>query len=342
MIEPGPIRRTNLLDKLCFLVFGTGLSEHGRELHAALNEFCRFTGQEHVTVQAIRYWFEKGSTPKRATTFQFLLAYVESRDYGRLTPDQKKVQNQIVGYLQGAIRSTQPRTTPEYEPDRGKIYLSSGSRLVLSVAKAPEPELALKLLGTYLTYRMRLSEDKSEPIAQEVLHITRRGREVVFEHWYNREAADLQKFDGQVTTVGDHLWMMGAADRPPERLRILMFRNTASIQPKYEAYRWGMMLSDTSRPGSHEPAACRIFLVKVKDRVRDLPAFVKDNVRFVDVGRLDAAISAQVGRLVSNTNSAQSRHQSLDPVTGERGEPIVDSILRVDQGTLERAITTLP
>lgn len=335
-MEKGPIRKDNLLNKLCFVRFGLSLEQQGKEFRQELFGRLERLDPPPISSQTIRYWFEKNSAPTRQPAFQFLHDYFdEAVDYTALTRNRKKVYNQVSAFLRDMI-AIQPT-----EKVSEKIYASSKGRIVIDLG-GPELDFVhaniAQLQGVYRTYRVRLSEAEVKPYAQEVLRLYRRKTEVRFEHYYLQEGSRLSKFEGVATGIGDILWLIGASNSLPERLRIMNFRFVPTSSDRYAQLRWGLLLSDVSIPSSRDPAACRIVLTKVDDPGPTIAGFVRDNVRFVSTEDIKEPAGALITRLIDNNLTAASSHRSAEPAVERDGRPVRDMILKVSQATLDAAI----
>ncbi|MGP9812948.1 hypothetical protein ACTZWT_15685 [Rhodopseudomonas sp. NSM] len=311
-----------------------------KDFQASLISYLAGLEQPPISPQTIRFWFEKNSLPTRHPAFLFIQGYLhEVIGYDALTNDQKKVFRQIEAFLREALVSRAVSSSPD------KIYSSSKGRVVIDLGDAGRELVranADRLVGTYRTYRIRLSESESKPIAQEVIRIFRRKNDVRFEHWYLREGTAIAKFEGLVTGVDNILWFFGASSVSPERLRVMNFRLISTSGTKYSQLRWGLMLSDVSIPSSRDPAACRIVFLKALDNeVRTLSNFVKENVMYVSQEEIKSKNKEVIARLVDNTVTAISGYRSTAPITADDKRPIRDMILKVNQSTLDAALDKL-
>jgi hypothetical protein len=338
-MNAGPIRKANLLNKLCFVRYGLSLEQQGKIFRQELFERLDGLDPPPISTQTIRYWFEKNSAPTRLPAFQFLYDYLgEAIDYAALPLERKKVFKQVSTFLREAIATRPAEKVSE------KIYASSKGRIVIDMG-GPERDFVhahiAQLQGVYRTYRVRLSEAETKPFAQEVLRLYRRKTEVRFEHHYLQEGSQLSRFEGVATGIGDILWLIGASNSSPERLRIINFRFVPTSSDRYTQLRWGIMLSDVSIPSLRDPAACRIVLTKVEDPGPTLAGFVRDNVRLVSAEDIKDPNKALITRLIDNTLTAASSHRSAEPALDRSGRLVQDTILKVSQATLDAAIEKL-
>lgn len=330
LMQAKTINKLNLLKKLSFLQSGEARS--AESLHHALNAFLRSQSEKTVSPQTIRYWFEKNSAPSRHEAFRFLYDYIRNEiQYDKITSEQKKVYTQIESFLRQSIASKSPEKSSE------KIYFSTKGRLVLNVDEANNSASNIinkQFLGTYITYRMRLSENDVDPIASEVLRIFRRNKELRFEHWFNSEGIEITKFEGVVCISGHVVWMFGNVSAG-DRLRVMNFKFDRSITSKYSKVKWGIMVSDTSIPSMRDPAACRIVLIRQEQEIKNIHSFIKENTKFCRLDQIDVKNHQSLWRLINNFDSAVSLHRTSIPLIKYQQTRSFDTILKVNQSTVE-------
>ena len=341
MIEPETaITPHNILNKMCFMQFGAGLSENGNAFRVKLQDFLKRSGTTNVTRQAIHYWFENNSAPRRASTFEFMLNYMEANiNYEELTADRKKVFGQINRFLRRNISGINKNSTA-IAKDKISTSRKNQISINLEIDENAIRDLVAKFTGIYLTYRVRLVENRVKPVAREVLRVFQRHKELRFEHWYLRDGSDLSKYEGVVTVIDDTMWFFGATNNKPERLRIMNFRNTSSQAKKYNKLKWGIMLSNIPVPSLRDPAACRIVLLRVERDVDNLTKFIADNVGFITPEEVYGKSSDFIWRMIDNTQSAVSEHESATPIYGGNRKN-ADSILKVNNLTLDNVFDTI-
>jgi hypothetical protein len=169
----------------------------------------------------------------------------------------------------------------------------------------------------------------------EVLSIYEDRGEIRFRFWYRPSGDEPSFFDGVVTMFGDVIWLFGHTAEGRDRLRILNFKYTRQQSRRYQRYHWGLMISDLS--ASHEPAACRIFLVRT-ERLLNLSHKTIAKTKLVDFLTIEEAQEksgiVDIERLVANHNTSQSLPGGILPlVEGER--LLTDLVLQVGQATID-------
>ena len=347
MGELPAITNSTVLDKLCYVRFGQGRAACARAVRdEMLTCLASLPKPPPVSGTTIRKWFAdidggRPNTPRRPGALVFLREYLlKNIDRDALNPDQKKVYRQIQQYLKHAFEGSLPDGAEELR-STDKVYFTNNGNVVIKTSggSARSTSLAESLTGVYLSYKMRFSENLDKPIAQEVLRIFRRHRDIRFEQWYIRQEVGISKFEGVVLPMDHLLWFISMTNELPERLRITCFRRTDEINSDYDRHRWGIALSDIPFAGSHEPAACRIFMTHFPDP-GDLDLFTRDQVKFLTEEELPDQIRSVVMRLIDNEVCASSVQGGIDPVFN-KGKRVSDRLLKVDQRTIGAAIGVL-
>lgn len=325
------ITKASVLRKLRFLRYGEENEKRAAEFREELLAFHKQAKGLSFTKQGVRNWFPpKNSEPTGNDANLFLKLYFDSIPHGPLSGEQKKVLKQLEAYFRHftLLPSQQKiRITKE-----GHLQFHPGRRLS-DVLKSTD-----SIVGVFLTYKTRYTEDSERPFAQEVLHVFMRDHDLRFEHWYIRQGDVITKFEGSVLPLDNVLWFFGVTAMPPGRLRVMSFRRTDELNNIYDRFRWGLAHSDIPLSQAHDPAACRILLTPAPDMPEsEVQRFARANVKHLTLEQLPAANRNIIERLVDNKLTALSIPKSIDPAVDANG-PIVDAILKVDQRTMQVAI----
>ena len=321
------ITSANVLPKLCFVLRGAGSQEHMEQLRRSLYRFHRDTKTSQLTRQAIAHWFKVGHISVRPNSINFLKEYLITIVPDPLDPEQKKVHDQLSGYLNRISKANDiaPRT-----------YVSQKKQIIIDSTKAVEitPNARKYLVGCYFFYHIRLVEDRDEPLALEFIRIFSRGHEIRFIIWNQNVESEAVSFEGPVVLMGDTLWFFGLSTAG-NRLRVMHFRNFITDNLVYKSARLGI-LSSKIPSGNPDPASCRVLLLKsTKEfgRTEDVAAYAKLVVRNIPMSECLNEPYRSIFRLVSNNTSAGSMPKSTVPIS-ENGA-ITDWILKVNQETIQ-------
>lgn len=320
-----PIRKVNLLDKLCFVVAGRGLAGGAEVLKRKLVAYQRFHNGNLVSRPAIEQWFKAGrSGPAREKANKFIKEFLEQDiNYDDLTPDRKKVFNQILNFLQSSLEGA--RNTEFLRSKDEKVGVGESGSLIIrqSIDKSIFESIADSWSGIYTTYRNRLVRSDVNTIAREVVRVYRKGRELRYQHWHLKDGSHPSFFDGSVSVTQETIWFIGASI-DNDRMRICHFKRNETLNPVHQRYRWGLMHSDIPSSSSRDPASTRILMVKDDRGGIKLQDYVNDRLKYIEVGEL-----GEVGRFVDNGVSAISIPQRIEPLSD------FDEVLRTSQQTLE-------
>jgi len=335
--EGGAITGSNLIAKLCFVRFGGGLDRFSDRLKGGLNQFLNQEGDPTITRPAIAGWFrqDKRSIPTKISALAFLQKYIETVEYAALDPDRKKVFTQIQSFLKNRIPSS--ADFDRARKTRLRVVVSDHDIFSIKAVgtAAAGPRLA-HLEGVYFAYHARLTEDYKAQFTQEVVRITRNGRNLQFDLWYLKDGQKVERYHGAIFLFGTVLWFLGSTERAPDRIRAMIFRDLHSEGRKYTDLRCGLMMSDIPTPSSPDPVACRIALYRIRKQPDNIFKFAKDNVLTFSRGQVLEGKENGILRLVDNALTAHSSPLSAEPAVDVDGKPIVDNVLKVDQHTVDR------
>lgn len=330
------ISKHNVLNKMCFVQFGSGLQVHQAEFRSALLDHLARRGDRIISRQTIMYWFSKNSLPTRTPAFEFLKDFLETQfDLSSMSADQRKVHTQCLTFLSASIRSSSSNHSRKVVPSG--ILASSNSNILLMNSLSVEDleRFSESWQGIYVTYRHRLIFDENRPVSREVVRLFRRNRDLIYQHWHLREGVSLDRFEGLIAPKPHSVWMYGA-NKDDTRYRICHFRANNTINPVHRRARWGLMHSDVPLSSSHEPASTRIIMFLNRHKVEDFDAFVRNTVRYIDYDEIDKTIKSVIDRAIDNKVSCTSEVGSIKPTgTG-------DQVLQVDQRTLESICSQYP
>jgi hypothetical protein len=335
--DTGSINSSSLIPKLCFIRFGGGLDRFGDRLKGGLTQFLNQEGDPSITRPAIAGWFrkEKRSMPTKVSALAFLQKYVETIEYGSLDADRKKVFTQIQSFLKNRI----PTSSDFDQARKTRLRVVPSGHDIFSIKAmgmtAAAPRLA-HLEGVYFAYHARLTEDYKGQFTQELVRITRSGRNLQFDLWYLKDGQRVERYHGVIFLFGTILWFVGSTEKPPDRLRVMIFRDLHSEGRKYTDLRCGLMMSDIPTPASPDPVACRIVLYRIRKQPENIYKFAKENVRTFSRGETLQGKESKILRLVDNALTAHSSPLSADPAVDGEGRPIVDNVLKIDQHTVDR------
>lgn len=323
------ISKQNVLNKICFVIFGSGVDTHAYEFRASLLAYLSDRADKLISRQTIIYWFSKNSLPSRAPAFIFLKEYLEARaDYQSISPDQKKVHTQCINFLEVSVRSSD--AGKPHSISTSGVQASGSSNILLRSTHDPSDleKFSDSWQGTYITYRLRLLPSNKAPVAQEVVRISRRNRELVYQHWHRREGVSVDKFEGLIAVRPNSVWMFGA-NKEDTRFRVCHFRANNTINPVHQVARWGLMHSDIPLSSSYEPASTRILMLLHRPRIANFETFLDQTVRYREFSQLSDGIEPIVRRAIINELPSASQAGSSEPAE------VSESILKVDQRTLE-------
>ena len=315
--RPKAISKHNVLNKICFVQFGSGIHEHQAEFRAALLDHLARRGDKIISRQTILYWFSKGSLPTRSPAFEFLKDYLETQfELSAMTADQRKVHTQCLDFLSESIRSAAGSDNRKVVPSG--IQASSNSNILLMNPLNVEDleRFSESWQGIYVTYRHRLIADDKRPVSREVVRIFRRNRDLIYQHWHLREGVSLDRFEGLIAPKAHSVWMFGA-NKDDTRYRICHFRANDTINPVHRRARWGLMHSDIPLSSSHEPASTQIIMFLHEDRIDDFDAFLRRVVRYLDYDEIDKPIKGAIDRAIDNKASCTSEVGSISPTRAE-------------------------
>lgn len=300
-----------------------------------LLEYLRFRGDDLVSRQAIENWLSSKSNPKRVKAWEFIAGFMDDRiSYERLSEDQKKVFNQAKKFVTGAreksCRAKSQRTASN------TIYAGDGGSIVIQQPLRDQDLdiVAASWEGLYITFRKRLLNSKSTPIAREVVRLKRRGNEIRYQHWHQKEGVTLSSFEGNAIISLASLWLIGCS-KDELRYRICHFKRNESENPLYGKLRWGLMHSDIPNSVLKDPASTRIVMVKITEPPTGLQGFLEETVRYIGETDLDVAHHQEIARCVDNSTSGASHPGTARPVERE------DPILCTSQATLDAILLSM-
>lgn len=320
---------------MVFCFYGGSVEVHKDEFYNEMNDYRKFRGDEIVSRQAIHFWVHKGNRPTRLTAFSFLKNFISERfKYEKKSGDQIKVFNQIVEFLDKAIVSAE--SNPDYKKPNLGIHASGKCNLSF-INNTEDNEISDYIdswQGIYISYRMRLIRNEDNPISREVVRISRRQKDIQYQHWHLREGVSLDRFEGYVTLKAETAWCFGAS-LDNKRYRICHFKNNNSINPVQRKLRWGLMHSDIPTSSSREPASTRIILSLYENKVENFQSFLEENVKYISLQELDDSLKEIVDRATNNIISSESVGGGIEPSN------IEESVLHVDQKTLENLCNKL-
>jgi hypothetical protein len=335
--EDSPITFANLLSKLCFVRYGGGLDRFGGRLGTDLAQFLRQEGDDLVSRPAIAGWLRssKRSLPKRIPALVFLRKYFETIAYGSLDSDRKKVFVQIQTFFKNRV----PTSSDFDRAKKSRLRVTAAGQDTIAInahGTGANINRLSHLEGTYFAYHARLTEDYKRQFTQELLRIRRSGRTLAFDLWYLKDGQAVERYNGAAFLFGRMIWFVGSTNRPPDRLRLMVFRDIHSEGKKYTDLRCGLMMSDIPTPSSPDPVACRIVIYRLRKTPDNIFKFAKDHVRNFKDGELLKGNEEKIIRLIDNSVTALSSPLSADAAIDTQGHPIVDNVLKVDQHTVER------
>jgi hypothetical protein len=325
------ITKEALIGKIAFLRFGPKPGARMEDLKKELQAFHR-EGNYKLTRQAIDKWFgDAKGVPSGSESLKMLKAYVEGRPRSELNPAQKHVLRSLQAYFKihnPIATQRRIRTSPQ-----GTFQMNVGARVMDMIKDVSA------ITGTYVTFKMRFTENAGEPIAREVLHIFVEGPDLRFEHWYMRQDEKISRFEGSIFPTLTMLWFFGFSERVPDRFRIMSLRRNDEDGTIRERYRWGIVHSDVPLADSHVPAACRILLTPAPELgAADVRAFAEETVRYLKEDDLPSDNRPIIKRLLDNHLTSLSDPSTYEPVRKKgRGGPMVDAVLKVDQTTMRVA-----
>jgi hypothetical protein len=333
----GPITASNLFSKLCFVRYGGGLDRFGDRFKSNLIQFLHQEGEDLVTRPAITGWFrkDKRSVPTKVPALVFLRKYFETIEYGSLDSERKKVFVQIQSFFKNRVPSSSD--LDRSRKTRLRVVPSGHDTITINAVgtNAAASRLA-HLEGVYFAYHARLTEDYKGQFTQEVVRIYKSGRNLQFDLWYLKDGQAVERYNGTIFLFGTMLWFIGSTNRPPDRLRAMIFRDIHSEGRKYTDLRCGLMMSDIPTPSSPDPVACRIVLYRIQKVPENIFKFAKDNVKTFKNGEILQDNERKIVRLIDNSLTALSSPLSAEAALDAEGKRIIDNVLKVDQHTVER------
>jgi hypothetical protein len=320
------------VSQLCFVRHGEDSSASRKALLEELLQFSTKSPVESISDAGIKRWFlEEGRGPRLAKSKRFVKAYLESTYSDKM--DHDRIQAYLI--LQSLCETGDDDTSSK------KIRLAGDDQLHINIADIGAKMLheGHVLCGLYVTYKARFRPNQIAPFAQEVLYVYLIGNDLRFKHWYVRSDETIAKFEGSVLPLAHLTWFFGISDTLPERVRVLCFRRTGDYYLKNEdRHRWGIVTSDVPLPEGHEPAASRILLNYVGQAPEEaVDAWARQNVRHLTVAELPSGSADLIKRLIRNDVAARSNPDTIDPATSRSGEPLIDTVLKVDQTTMNEA-----
>jgi hypothetical protein len=328
-VNSGSISKQKILNKICFASFGTGLNVAGSDLQEALQGYRRQRSDEIVTRQAVDNWFKLGSLPSRQPAFQFLCDYLETQvTHSDKSPDQRMVHAQCLGFLQSSLKAD--KLTRKIGSPGAGVQSSAGNNILLvnSLGSSEIEDFSASWHGIYVSFRMRLVSNKIKPISREVVRLSRKNRDIVYEHWHLREGVMIDKFSGLAAPKSDTVWMFGS-NSENSRFRICHFKKVNTINPAHKKVRWGLLHSDVPLPSSREPVSTRLMWLQWNAKIHNFEEFLDQNVSYISADEIPADIRETVLRGIDNNVSATSKINDILPLASE------DHVLQVNQKTLE-------
>ena len=328
------ISSRSIISKIGFLRNGSNNPLSAEFLRKEMIDYCRKQNNQYISYQAIYGWF-RAIKPSRIVGQNSLL-FVRDFFYdkivrSKLTDDQKKVYDQIEKYfvVSNVVESHASTKEKISILDNGsvQIQLALSERELVNVGKT--------LVGNYNTYRYRFGAAGTQIIAQEVLDISVFGSQVRFRQSYIMENNKHTYYRGVVVPVGEQIWLIGLNTEGANRFRILQFRNTKELDPNSTSVRWGIVSSNIPDSINKDPASCRIVLEKIKHKILNMSDYSIDNTKFFSMAEFRHPNKDQVLRLISNHTTAHSIYGSVQPQKNAKGKKLVDTVLKVDQRTVE-------
>lgn len=333
------ITKHNLVEKLCFVVTGDSIANRAGECRQALTAYNGIRGDKLVTNEAIGKWLAndptKRTTPAREKAYTFLSSFLDEHiSYDDLSPDRKKVFNQIVGRLEDSLRERVNSQRHKAASNHSVSVGNAGAVIIHPVEATPRDyeELVQSWTGTYVTYRYRLVADEGRPFAREVVRLVKTNSGLTYRHWHLKDGTALKSFQGTVLVSKDTLWMIGV-DEGNQRFRICHVKRNETLNPDFQRFRWGLMHSDIPMGSSRDPASTKIFMKKIDVR-KSIETFAEKTVSYLGEDLGGDVDAEKIRRAISNNISSQSDGSGFEPVSEQ------DEVLRTCHLTLEAMLRT--
>jgi hypothetical protein len=324
------VSRKNIIQKVCLVRFGSALKKDRLMLRQELQAFLRTFPEQIVARQAVNGWF-LNKHPARAKAYEFLLRYLKDsilKKHLALGKERQDLHDQIKIYA---------RNKWEFDTDLSQLYTDERrahftERNNIGIRVGPQNNTRMRssphLEGNYFVYHSRLTQDSLGHFTQEVMRIDRDGR---FKLWYYRDGTHIEQYNGVIFLFGNVIWFLGSTNSAPDRLRLMAFKLVESIETRYSAVRWGLMLGDM--PSSHEPMSCRVVLYRITDAIENMHKFAENNVRNFESRQLKAGRGKAISRLMKNSETAESAQGSE---TAASLASVTDHFLKVNEDTIKR------
>lgn len=334
-----PFSKTNLIEKLCFVVTGAGVSSRGIDCRRELSQYLGIRGDKIVSYVGLGKWFlplDAGRTsPNRTKAYTFLLAFLDEYvRYSDLSEPRKKVFNQIKSRLVESLGDRESAQKHKAKVNHG-VSVSNAGAVVIQQTETLErdyEELCASWKGTYVTFRNRLSADQSNPFSREVIRLVQTNSGLSYKHWHLKDGTALKFFQGSVLISKETLWFIGV-DESTQRFRMCHLKRNETVNPDFQRYRWGLMHSDIPMGSSRDPASTKIFMRKV-DVQKNIESYAEKTVSYLD-GTLGGDEDAEkIIRAIDNNQSSRSEVGSFAP------QPDADEVLRTCHITLEAMLKT--
>jgi len=327
------INSINLIKKITYIKYGEGYTDHVDKIKSDMQRFLRSKSEKLITRQTIKYWFDKGSSPKRASALEFLQSFIlndinidEIDD-----PNRRRVYDQVKVFLDRQINQININSNQNID----NISTSKGHRLIIDINIDSEQieKLASSIVGQYDIYHQRLTENINFGIAKEYMEIFTKGRDLNFRIWYRNEEDQISEIRGSIFKIGEIIWFIGHTIEITSRLRVMCFRDFGISNEKYNILKWGILTSDIPLPTNKDPASCKVLIHKIAPDKGDAASIAIDRVGAMDIENLEGQFGDIVKRMINNRITAISKHASIEPVSDIDGD-VEDMILKTNQNTL--------
>ena len=257
------VEQENVIAKLCFAIRGvTDSSSLGALRTQLLGAAREAPGNETISRQAIYDMF-KNATPKRESTFRFLLSFVtravqDPKFYSELPRERKKVLGQIETFCRRELK----------RESHQEIYGTAAGHITIRQERIHEPSDFLEQMGyfagTYRVFKIRFQHSKDKPISREFIQIERMAGHLNVRWWTLLDDKKPTAYRGALSMTATAVWAF--LYNPSLGGRYRVFNATRAgwgrIQP--EIYT-GIILSTSPHPQHPRPVAARIFAEKVSD-----------------------------------------------------------------------------
>ena len=301
------VEQENVIDKLCFgmrgVVDSKSLDTLRTELLAAAREA---PGNAKISRQAIYDMF-KDATPKRESTFRFLLSFVthavqDQEFYPGLPRERKKVLGQIETFCRRELK----------RESHQEIYGTAAGHITIRQERIHQPNDFLDQMGyfagTYRVFKIRFQHSRNQLISREFIQIERMAGHLNVRWWALLDDKKPTAYRGALSMTATAAWAF--LYNPSLGGRYRVFNATRAgwgrIQP--EVYT-GILLSTTPHPQHPRPAAARIFAEKVSDLSEEE---IRKELRHLDQRQLIHPKKELVLKTISNFVPENGTLEALD------------------------------